>query len=169
LTSAGILETKGLEPSTFALRTRRPPTEGTQSQQVTSTPEAACTNACTNSAESEHAGSSDGAGTGGLKGVRTDGSDADAADGAEAGSGAGSLGASSLVGGDAGAAAFADVLRMLDRLPLSNAEKAEAVRRLLADQNAEGSHDGRPQRPRRGTQSRPTAFESSPQPKRSNG
>jgi len=92
------METRGLEPSTFALRTRRHRTEGTQTQALTSTSANACTNACTNFAESEHADSSDGAGAGGA---------------------------------GAGVDTFADVLRMLDRLPLTDAERAEAVRRLL--------------------------------------
>ncbi len=33
---------------------------------------------------------------------------------------------------------LADVLRMLERLPLTDAEKADAVRRLLADRSADG-------------------------------
>ncbi|MEX2212585.1 MAG: hypothetical protein WD768_00560 [Phycisphaeraceae bacterium] len=33
---------------------------------------------------------------------------------------------------------FADVVRMLDRLPLTDAERAEAVRRLLAGDAAKG-------------------------------
>ena len=99
------METKGLEPSTFALRTRRHRTEGTQPQQLTSTPESACTNACTSLPESEHA----------------DGSDAGSAGGPHADGGC-----------------FAEAVAVLMRLPLTDAEKAEAVRRMLADQTAKG-------------------------------
>ncbi|MBI5863441.1 MAG: hypothetical protein HZB38_02795 [Planctomycetes bacterium] len=43
-------------------------------------------------------------------------------------------------GAGTGAALLADVLRMLDRLPLTDAERAETVRRLLANRvaNPEG-------------------------------
>ncbi|MGD8453987.1 MAG: hypothetical protein PVJ57_19405 [Phycisphaerae bacterium] len=42
--------------------------------------------------------------------------------------------------GDAAAARerFAEAVAMLARLPLSDAERAEAVRRLLADETAKG-------------------------------
>jgi hypothetical protein len=86
----------GLGPMTRGLRSCGHRMEGTQFQQVTSTPEVTCISLL----ESEHAGGSHGAGR-----------------------------------------RFADAVAAIMGLPLTDAEKAEAVRRLLADQAAGGDHD----------------------------
>jgi hypothetical protein len=46
--------------------------------------------------------------------------------------------ASSARGSDGGDGRFAEAVAAVMRLPLTDAEKAEAVRRLLADQDAKG-------------------------------
>jgi hypothetical protein len=88
-------------------------TEGVERQELTSAPSNACTSACTNGAEIEHGGPSEA-------------TPATADDAVSA--------------GDAAAARerFAEAVAMLARLPLSDAERAEAVRRLLADETAKG-------------------------------
>ena len=68
----------------------------------------ACTNACTERAEIEHGGPATVAG------------------------------AVSAGGADGAGEHFAEAVAMLARLPLTDAERAEAVRRLLADRPAKG-------------------------------
>jgi hypothetical protein len=60
----GVLEVerKGVEPSTFALRTRRPTVASDGRQGVTSATSPACTAACTSGGENEHGTSEKGAG-----------------------------------------------------------------------------------------------------------
>ena len=48
------MERKGVEPSTFALRTRTPTDTTGNPQELTATPSPACTAACTSEAENEH-------------------------------------------------------------------------------------------------------------------
>jgi hypothetical protein len=103
----------GFEPTTSSLGSREHRTEGAESQALTNAPTNACTNACTDLAEIEHGGPA---------------------------------GATAATAGDATAAAdaggagehFAAALVMIAALPLTDAEKAEAVRRLLADLTAKG-------------------------------
>ena len=85
-----------LERATTSLEGYKPPMQGVSYQELTDGSQSACTNACTENAESGH---------GDLPGD---------ADPTTAG------------------ASLADVLRMLDRLPLTDAERADAIRRLLA-------------------------------------
>lgn len=96
----------GFEPTTCGLQSREHRTEGTQPQELTSAPTNACTNACTDGVEIEHGGPADGASATAVGTVST---------------------------GGAGAAGerFAAALAMIATLPLTDAEKAEAVRRLL--------------------------------------
>ena len=105
------VERKGVEPSTSALRTQRP-THTTQSlQRVVATPNSCCTTGCTNSPENDHG---------------------------ETVSGSVSSRAESLpIKTDS----FSAALAMIASLPLSDAEKADAVRRLMAEQ-AGGSAKG---------------------------
>lgn len=86
----------GLEPTPHGLKGCAPPTEATQSQAVMSGGANACTNACTDSADSGHSAAGE------------------APDGGPVGH------------------AFAEAVTMLARLPLTDAERAEAIRRLLA-------------------------------------
>ena len=103
----------GLEPITCGLQNREHRTEGTQSQELTSAPTSACTNACTDGAGIEHAGP------------------AEAAPVTVAG-------AVSVGDADGAGEHFAEAVAMLARLPLTDTERAEAVRRLLANQTAKG-------------------------------
>ena len=96
---------------TCGLQNREHRTEGTQPQELTSAPTNACTNACTDGAEIEHGGP-------------TEEATATVA------------GAVSAGGADVEGEHFAEAVAMLARLPLTDTERAEAVRRLLADQTA---------------------------------
>ena len=97
----------GLEPTTFSLEGTRVRTEGTQPQELTNDTETACTNACTNGTENEHGGPAEAPPTT-------------------------VAGAAGTGNADAAGEHFAEAVAMLARLPLTDAELAEAVRRLLA-------------------------------------
>jgi hypothetical protein len=86
------VETKGLEPSTSALRTQQPQVASGKVKRVTARQSAVCTSVCTSDAKSGHGNCSEPAVTDG----------------------------------------FAAAVQAIMTLPLSDAEKAEAVRRLLA-------------------------------------
>ena len=103
----------GLEPATFSLEGCERRTEDVYSQELTSAPTNACTNACTDGAEIEHRGPAEAV--------------------PEAAAGAVRVGDADGAGGH-----FAEAVAMLARLPLTDTERAEAVRRLLADQTAKG-------------------------------
>jgi len=92
---------QGLEPWTHGLKGRKPRTEATQLQDVTSDGASACTNACTDSPDSGHSDAAEPAGEQTI-GER-----------------------------------FAEAIVMLERLPLSDEERAEAIRRLLKGESDE--------------------------------
>jgi len=92
------------------LKSRKHRTEVTQRQDLTNAPTNACTNACTGTPEIEHGGP------------------------------AGATAVNAASAADAGGTGehFAAALAMIAALPLTDAERAEAVRRLLADLTAKG-------------------------------
>ena len=104
----------GLEPRTYGLKGREPGAEPLAKQPVTNTDANACTNACTESRDSCYETRADACAETSLS---------DDKGGARP----------AQNGGDSGPTgdAFAEAVVMLVRLPLSNAERAEAVRRLL--------------------------------------
>ncbi len=98
------VERKGVEPSTSALRTQRP-THTTQSlQRVVATDDFGCSNGCSSSPENER--------------------------GEVVGGSVSSRAESLPIKADS----FSAALAMIASLPLSDAEKADAVRRLMAEQ-----------------------------------
>ncbi len=103
----------GFEPTTSSLGSCECRTEDVHPQELTSTPANACTNACTDGAEIERGGPAEAATATATGAVIT--GDADGAGGH-----------------------FAEAVAMLARLPLTDTERAEAVRRLLGDQTAKG-------------------------------
>ena len=105
--------TAGIRTPKMRFQNREHRMEGTQPQELTSDPTNACTNACTNLAEIEHGGPAEAAP-------------------------ATAAGAVSASDADGAGERFAAALAMIATLPLADAEKAEAVRRLLADQTAKG-------------------------------
>lgn len=108
LTLAGELRVLGLEPRTHGLKGRDGLTEVESHQELTEGAPSRCSNRCTREAP---------------------------ASGSEPLSdrGAGAAGATELAG-----AALADALALIGRLPLTDAEKADAVRRLLASDAGAG-------------------------------
>ncbi len=115
----------GLEPTTFTLETCEHRTEGPQPQELTSGTTNACTNACTDGAEIDRSNP-------------PKRPTATAVDAATAVNAATAVDATAADVADGAGERFAGALAMLAALPLTDAEKAEAVRRLLADLNREG-------------------------------
>ncbi len=101
------VERKGVEPSTSALRTQRPNHTTQSLQGLVETDDFGCTNGCTNSPENEP--------------------------GEVVGGSVSSRAELLPIKGDS----FSAALAMIASLPLSDAEKADAVRRLMAERTLE--------------------------------
>src|SRR4051794_37454709 len=54
ITPIFLVERKGVEPSTFALRTRQPTVVSADEKELAATPKSACTKACTSKAQIVH-------------------------------------------------------------------------------------------------------------------
>ena len=105
------MERKGVEPSTSALRTQQHSLVTDSPIEVVTPPDFGCTTGCTNSPKNER-----GEAVGALVSSKADGS---------------VVSKSELlpIKGDS----FSAALAMIASLPLSDAEKADAVRRLMAE------------------------------------